>query len=404
MLTTIAWRNIWRARTRSAVVIGAIILGIWALVFMSSFSTGFVQSYVDNAIATSIGHLQVHQDSFREEPKLAYHFTTQKEQLQQLSSLEGVAGTAPRTLVSAMIGSSRSTRGVQIRGVDPAAEIVVSSLDQQIIDGAYFPEKGKNPILVSEALVKKLKIKLRSKVVLTFQDQELNITAGAFRVVGIFNTGNKPFDEGNVFVRRVDINRILGEPQMAHELSLLLDQPQRLNAVQEEVQTILPDLRVENYREVAPDLQLYEGQIQTSATIFIVIIMLALLFGIINTMLMAVLERYRELGMLMAVGMNKLRVFGMIVLETLYLAIIALIPGLLLGWLTVYWLADSGIDLSAFSGGLSQFGLAQIVYPQLQSGFYIQLAMSVGITALVGAIYPAWRAIQLRPVEAIRKI
>ena len=160
MLTTIAWRNIWRARTRSAVVIGAIILGIWALIFMISFSTGFVQSYVDNAIATSIGHMQVHQDSFREEPKLAYHFTTEEAQLQQLSDLEGVAGTAPRTLVSAMVGSSRSTRGVQIRGIDPEAEIIVTSLDKQIVEGDYFPEKGKNPILLSKTLAQKLKVKM----------------------------------------------------------------------------------------------------------------------------------------------------------------------------------------------------------------------------------------------------
>lgn len=404
MLTTIAWRNIWRARTRSAVVIGAIILGIWALVFMISFSTGMVQSYVDNAIATSIGHLQVHQDSFREEPKLTYSFTTSEESLAEVGKLQGVAGVASRTLVNAMVGSSRSTRGVQIRGVDPAAEIAVTGLDRQLVEGDYFPEQGRNPILLSQALAKKLKVKIRSKVVLTFQDKNLEITAGAFRVVGLFDTGNKPFDEGNVFVRRSDINRLLGEPDMAHELSFLLNEPQRMATVQQEVQAILPDLLVEDYRQVAPDLQLYEGQIQTSATIFIVIIMLALMFGIINTMLMAVLERYRELGMLMAVGMNKLRVFGMIVLETLFLAILAMIPGLLFGWLTVVWLADKGIDLSAFSGGLSQFGMSQIVYPQLQSGFYLQLAIAVALTAIIGALYPAWRAIRLRPVEAIRKI
>ena len=404
MLTTIAWRNIWRARTRSGVVIGAIILGIWALVFMISFTVGMVQSYVDNAIATSIGHLHVHQDSFREEPKLIYSFTTDAALMEELNALEGVAGAAPRTLVNAMAGSSRSTRGVQIRGVDPEAEIAVTGLDKQLVEGEYFPEKGRNPILISTALAQKLKVKIRSKVVLTFQDKHLNITAGAFRVVGLFDTGNKPFDEGNVFVRRSDINRLLDAPDMAHELSFFLSEPQRLTAVQEEVQEILPDLLVEDYRQVAPDLQLYEGQIQTSATIFMVIIMLALLFGIINTMLMAVLERYRELGMLMAVGMNKLRVFGMIVLETLFLALIALGPGLLLGWLTVVWLADTGINLSAFSGGLSQFGMSKVIYPQLQSGFYVQLALSVAFTALIGALYPAWRAIRLKPVEAIRKI
>lgn len=404
MLTTIAWRNIWRSRTRSLVVIGAVVLGIWALIFMISFTVGMVQSYVDSAISTSIGHLQVHQDSFREDAKLGFYFVTKPEEITQLEGLEGVKGVAPRTLVNAMVGSSRNTRGVQIRGVDAGAESIVTQLDKRIVDGTYFTEEGRNPILLSTALAKKLKVKVRSKVVLTFQDLNNEITAGAFRVMGLYNTGNKPFDENNIFVRRADINRLLGQEEMAHELSFFLDSPERLAAVQQETQEILPQLLVENYREVAPDLQLYEGQIQTSATIFMTIIMLALLFGIVNTMLMAVLERYRELGMLMAVGMNKARVFGMIVLETFFLAILALAPGLLLGWATVAYLAKRGINLTAFGDGLSQFGLPQIIYPQLQSGFYLQLALVVAFTALIGALYPAWRAISLRPVEAIRKI
>lgn len=404
MLTTIAWRNIWRSRTRSLVVIGAIVLGIWALVFMISFTVGMVQSYVDDAIATSIGHLQVHQDSFREEAKLAYYFDIDPATLEELAALEAVKGVAPRTLVNAMVGSSRNTRGVQIRGIDPAAERLVTALDQRIVAGEYFSEEGRNPILLSSALAAKLKVKVRSKVVLTFQDLHHEITAGAFRVVGLFDTGNKPFDEGNVFVRRADLNRLLGEDAMTHELSFFLDTPQRLAEVKAEAKTILPELLVEDYREVAPDLQLYEGQIQTSATIFMTIIMLALLFGIVNTMLMAVLERYRELGMLMAVGMNKGRVFGMIVLETFFLALLAIIPGLLLGWGTVVILAKKGIDLSVFGNGLSQFGMSHMVYPQLQTAFYVQLAVIVAATALLGALYPAWRAIRLSPVEAIRKI
>jgi ABC-type antimicrobial peptide transport system permease subunit len=132
--------------------------------------------------------------------------------------------------------------------------------------------------------------------------------------------------------------------------------------------------------------------------------MLALVFGIINTMLMAVLERYRELGMLMAVGMNKLRVFTMIVLETIMLAIVAVVPGLVLGYATVTYFGKNGIDLSAFSKGMQQFGMSDIVYTDLDPGFYVQLAMAVGITAVIGAIYPAYKAIRLKPVEAIRKI
>lgn len=404
MIINIAWRNIWRSQTRSWVVIGAIIIGIWALIFMISFTEGMVNSYIDNAIENSVGHLQVHKEEFKEDSEITYFFTPTADEIQSLSQIDGVQGVSARTKVNAMVGSSRSTYGVQIQGIDADKEQTVTRLSEQMIDGKYLPEKGKNPITVGEALAKKLKIKLRSKVVLTFQDLEGNITAGAFRVSGIFKTGTKPYDEGTAFVRRSDLNSILGQEGIAHELSFFLSDPSQLASVQKQAKTILPNLLVETYSEISPDLKLYEGQIQTSATIFMTIIMLALLFGIVNTMLMAVLERYRELGMLMAVGMNKLRVFSMIVLETIMLATVALLPGLLLGWATVKYYSINGINMTAFSDGLSQFGMSTIVYPSLQTSMYQQLAFAVAITAILGAVYPAWKAIRLKPVDAIRKI
>lgn len=404
MITNIAWRNIWRSPTRSGVVIGAIVLGIWALIFMISFSSGMIDSYVSSAIENSIGHIQVHKEAFKEDAGIDFYFEPTEDQLQALRSIPGVQGVAPRSMVNAMIGSSRSTNGAQIQAIDFAAEKKVSSLSNKIIEGEYLSEKTKKPLVIGDALAKKLNVKIRSKVVLTFQDLDGNITAGAFRIVGIFDTGNKLFDEGMAFVRRNDLNELLGKEGIAHELSFFLDDPDKLSEIQTLVKQQLPDLLVESYSEVSPDLKLYEGQIQTSATIFMTIIMLALLFGIINTMLMAVLERYRELGMLMAVGMNKLRVFTMIVLETIMLATVALFPGLLLGWGTVKYYSQKGIDLSAFSKGLEQFGMAQIVYPSLETAIYQQLALAVAITAVLGALYPAWKAISLKPVEAIRKI
>jgi ABC-type antimicrobial peptide transport system permease subunit len=136
----------------------------------------------------------------------------------------------------------------------------------------------------------------------------------------------------------------------------------------------------------------------------IVIIMLALIFGIINTMLMAVLERTRELGMLMAVGMNRSRVFTMIIIETILLGVIAAPVGLLLGFLTNTYFAIYGIDLSSYSEGMEKFGLSDVVYTHMQTTDYISIMIAVAITAILGALYPALKAIRLKPVDAIRKI
>jgi len=151
-------------------------------------------------------------------------------------------------------------------------------------------------------------------------------------------------------------------------------------------------------------VQLYESQLGISSMIFMTIFMLALIFGIINTMLMAVLERSKEIGMLMAVGMNKVKVFGMIVLETLMLGLIGAPLGMFVGWLTVQYFYKRGINLGAFADGIERFGLATILNPELPADQYIHLMIGVFITAVLASIYPALKAIRLKPIEAMHKI
>lgn len=404
MLFKISWRNIWRSRTRSMVVMGAIILGVWAVVFMISFSVGLVKSYINNAIEHEISHLQLHHPDFVEDQEIKFFIKDGTAELSKLQATEGVQAATIRTIANGMISSSKGARGIQIKGIEPTNEAATTQLNTKVIEGGYFDNKKKNAILISQRLADKLHLKLRKKLVLTFQDMDQEITAGAFRIVGIFETGNNIFDDGHVFVQQVDLNRLLGKENIAHEMAVFLHDPTSLDKTARLLKEKFPAYKVETYRDLSPDVELYESQINTSAIIFIVIVMLALIFGIINTMLMAVLERYKELGMLMAVGMNKVRIFFMIVIETIMLAVVATPIGFLFGYGTVIYFNDKGIDLSAFSKGMRQFGLSEIVYPSMETDLYGLLVLSVAITAILASIYPAYKAISLRPVEAIRKL
>lgn len=403
MLFKIAWRNVWRSRTRSLVVVGAIVIGVWSIIFLLGFMGGFTESYINNAIENQISHLQLHAPQFLEDKELQYKFDNASAKQAEISQQAGVEAACVRTITNVMLASSKGARGIIARGIDPEAEAKVTKLDEKIVEGAYFNEK-KNPILLSRRIADKLRLKIRSKVVLTFQGFDGEIVSAAFRIAGLFDTGNAPFDESTLFVRRSDLNRLLEEEDMAHEIAIFIDDIDKLENIQSKLQSQHSDLEVANYREISPDVQLYETQSGSTMYVLTVIFMLALIFGIINTMLMAVLERVRELGVLMAVGMNKMRIFGMIVSETVLLAIIGAPIGLLLGFLTVNYLSKRGIDLSAFSAGMQQFGMAEMVYPKVDVGSYIFLAIAVGITAILASIYPAFRAISLRPVEAIRKL
>ncbi len=404
MLAKISWKNIWRNPVRSFVVIGAVIMGIWALLFLMSFSNGLISSYIKNSIQNETSHLQIHHPEFHKDKEIKYIIPEAIDLENELRNDPMVKSVARRTLCNGMASSAKGGRGVMIKGIDPEKEIEVTGLDGKVTQGKFFDTKKKNPILIGEKLAEKLKLKLRSKIVLTFQDAQGEIVAGAFRIVGLYKTGNTRMDELNVYVKDSDLSRLLNMENSSHEIALVLKDFEQTKPLAAEWKKKYPELLVEHYGEISPDLDLFQEQIKINMSIFIFIVMLALIFGIINTMLMAVLERMRELGMLMAIGMNKIKVFGMIVMETIMLALIGAPIGMLFGFLTIRYFNNRGIDLTSFSEGLEQFGMDNFVRPEIGSDFYIQIAIAIFITAVLASIYPALRAIRLKPVEALRKI
>ena len=403
IIIKIAWRNIWRNITRSLVVIGAIVIGVWSIIFLVGMVNGMIDSYVDNAIKNEVSHIKIHHPEFIKDKESKFYIADVAAVKSIVDTIAGVKAVSYKSTINAMISSSHAGRGISAIGIVPKDEATVSGVSQRIIKGTYLTDAKKNQIIVSKRTAKKLKVKLRSKVVLTFQNLENEITMGAFRIVGIFETGNNIYDESVVFVRQSDINNLLNFNGNGHELAILINDLSNLDKIQTRIAILFPNLLVRNYKEIQPELALFQSQIKMAGIIYMVIFMLALIFGIINTMMMAVLERVRELGMLMSVGMNKGKVFTMIVVETLMLAIVAGPVGLVLGYVTTSHFNKNGINLFFYSEeGMKQFGFDKFIYPNVQPETYYQLIIAVSLTALLGSLYPAWKAISLRPVEAIR--
>ncbi|NUQ23177.1 MAG: ABC transporter permease [Saprospiraceae bacterium] len=408
MIPLIAWRNIWRSRTRSLVVIGAIAIGVWAALFMTGFATGMARGYVRSAVDNIVSHLQMHHPQFKEDYDARFMVDTPGAVADRLREMPSIKAVSARAVVNGMASTPKGARGVQIKGINPDEEAGVTTLREKIVEGSYFLPDRRNEVLISVAMADKLHIKMRSKLVLTFQETSGELTTGAFRVAGIFDSGNKPFDETHIFVDHSDMAALLapGSPteDVIQEIAIMLHAPKTAATVSDTLQSLFPGLLSETYHQISPDLEMYESQINTVSYIYLGIIMLALVFGIVNTMLMAVLERYREIGMLMAIGMNKIKVFSMIVFEALMLGLIAAPLGMGLGWVSMLYLGRKGINLSAYSESLRLYGLEQIIYFELPPETYWQAGIFVMFTALLASLYPAWKAISLRPVEAIRKI
>jgi len=405
MLFQIAWRNIWRSTSRSLVVMSAIAIGIWAGIFILSFSWGLYKSNINDSIYKQLSHIQIHHPTFQEENDSKYTIPNTDNIMAQLQADHRIASVSSRVITAGMIASPTTASGVKIYGINPESEITQIGLNESILEGSYFNSGKNNEILIGEKLAKKLKIKIKSKVVLTFTNTHSEIISGAFRVGGIYRTKNISLDEVNVYVHQAYLRGLVElKPSESNEIAILVKDEAQLEAIKNDCKTLVSKAKVEDWKALSPELGLIIESFNLYTYIISGIILLALTFGIINTMLMSILERIRELGMLMAIGMNKVRIFIMIMLETIYLTLIGAPIGLLFGWLTVIILGKIGIDMSMFSVGLETYGFSSIIYPALDQEKYIIIVGMCLITAILSAIYPAYRALQLNPSQAIRKI
>lgn len=402
MLIKIAWRNIWRNRTRSIVVITAIAIGLLAGVFASAFMQGMMRQKIESVIKLEMSDFQFHRPQFTEEylPKL---FIPNSEVIMaEVEQEPSVAGTSGRLISMGMVGSARRSGAIRIMGIDPEKEAVVTGLNEKVVDGAWFEGKSRNPVLISRKVADKYGVELKSKLVLTVQDVEGEIIAGAFRVVGIYESGNGMFDEMNIYVQQDDLRALMHIEAGVHEIAVSLTDHDLAEPLATKYQTAYPDLQVQPWLDLAAGMRFMVEALDVYLYYIVGIILLALLFSILNTMLMAVLERMREIGVLMAVGMSKARIFLMIMLETVMLTMIGGPFGLLLSYGFVTYFGEAGINLGG--AAYSDLGFSSIVYPYLDTRSYLEVTLMVVVMAVIAAIYPARKALKLIPVEAIRTI
>lgn len=404
MLLTISWRNIWRHPGRSGVLMGSIIAGVWAGVMISALTNGLMEQRFNNMIENQLTHLQVHHPEFLTEREPDMFIPGAESILDTLEQDPRVMSATGRTLVDGMIQSPLTTSGVQIRGFVDGEERETTSFHENITQGIFPGDEVRNPILVSERLSEKIKTETGNRVVLTFQDVNNELTSASFTVSGMYKTSSAPYDEVNVFVRSEDLSSLMADSTIYHEIAVMMVQEEMGDSLANELNNSFEGILAETWYELSPELR-YLTDFGGSMTLYVmIVIMLALAFGILNTMLMAIFERMKELGMLMSVGMSKIRVFFMIMIEAVILSFSGAAVGMGVAWGSVVLLAENGLDLTGVGGdSLAEFGYDAVIYPMVTSGDFITTAVLVVATAILAAIYPAVKALRMNPGEVIRQ-
>lgn len=402
MILNLAWRNIWRNKRRSLIIITAIAVGLLCGLFASAVMFGMGDSLINTTIDRDLGHIQLHTKTFEDDKLLTDTIPAAQKILSEIKTQPNLTGASARLIIEGMISSATSSGGVRITGIVPEDETNVTTIHDQIVTGSYFESDEANQILLGYKLAENLGIREKSRVVLSFQGLDGSIIYGAFRVTGIFRTESTMFDRSTVFLRESDLLILLDSEPIYHEIVVRANSVQNVDSIYESLQANYNYLSVKNWKYLAPELKLMDEMIGLQLNIFLGVILFALLFGITNTMLMSVLERVREFGVLMAIGMKKRRVFSMIILETIVLSFIGGIVGMILASITIAYFGIAGIDLSAFAAGMSEWGLSSVLYPTLPLYFYASITVMILFTAVFSAVYPAIKAIRLKPATAIR--
>ncbi len=404
MIWSIAWRNVWRNKVRSIVMIAAIALGLVAGVFIMAFMQGAVNARIESATKSELSHIQIHAPHFLDNNETELFIKDAVNLVDKIEKLDSVKAASPRLIAEPFIMAAHGTGGGRLLGIDIEKEKRVTDIFEHLIDGTYLEKTSRMPpILIGQKIAKKLKLKVGSKVNVQMVDLGGDLSSKGYRVSGIYKTSNTTFDETHLFVRYHDLQSQLGiENGAAHEIAIITDKGDEAALVKPSIQNIAGNNDVKTWKELSPEMALLTDSMNQYMYFFILIILLGLCFGIINTMLMAVMERTKEIGMLMAVGMNSRRIFAMIIMESIMLTLTGGILGMLLGYGITKFFETTPINVSMFSEGLEKYGFATQIYTSLRPDTLITITILVIITGLLSAIYPARKALKLNPAEATR--
>ncbi|MCP4112507.1 MAG: ABC transporter permease [Desulfobacteraceae bacterium] len=402
----IGWRNLWRNKRRSLVVISSIAVGIFVMLLSMGILNGMNNQMVENTIRTSLGHISVHQKGFQDDMKLQNSFIPSPE-LQ--SSLTDIPAYAPRIKIEGMIRSSEASRGVLIMGIDPKREESVTEIYNYMLNtegSSYLSDPGAKEILISKVLADKLDLVLGDKLVLMFQDVNKEIISIALKVKGLFQSPIDSFDKFVVFVGIDTLREFTGLGEKISEITIRAENRNRVDAIADFIKQSLEgsDVEVLTWKEMAPNLLRAIALFDSMMYVFFGIIFITVVFSIANTLIMAIMERFREIGVMKSIGTRPLWIGSMVLFEAINLGAVGLIAGTVMGGSVTLLLSITGIDFSFFMDSVRSLGMGHIIYPALKSMDIIVCTFIVFTTTIIAAVYPAVKAAMIKPLDALHYI
>jgi len=405
----IGWRNLWRNRRRSIVVISSIGLGVFALVFSMGIMNGLNHQMVENTISTSLGHISVQKRGFQDDMKIEHSFVPPADLPSILSKTPEVVSWAPRMKLEVMIRTSEASRGVLIMGIDPEREKSVSGIFQYMLadgNGSFLADPEGRDLLLSRTLARKLDVTVGDKVILMFQDANSEITGEAVTVKGLYQTPVDSFDKFVIYTGIRTLQQFFGVGQRISEVSVRVAHRDQVGSVKARLQKAItePSLTVLTWKDMAPNLLRAVALFDTMMYVMFLIIFITVVFSVANTLIMAIMERFREIGVMKSIGTRPFWIWRMVLFEGINLGIVGLLAGALTGAAVTMLLAYTGLDFSFYMESARSLGTGAVIYPKLKTMDILVSTAIVLVTTIIAALYPATKAARIKPLDALHYV
>jgi putative ABC transport system permease protein len=405
-----ALRNIWRNPIRTVLTMSAIAFAALILVFMMSFQFGSYETMINSSVKIHTGHFQIQAKGYNEKQNMRYAISSPKDIADSLDKIEKIQSYTFRANGFSLVSSKERTRGILVTGIDPEKEASVSTIKTLVKKGEYFVMGDRDKALVGSLLAKHLKVKVGDELTILGQGKDGSVAAGIVTIKGIFSSGIDEFDRRSIQIPLKYFDDLFYMQGSVHEIVCNANSLYDVNKIIPELEDGLRNYHDKREVVILDWKELVPGLVQgikldlSGAIIFYLILVLVVAFSILNTFLMAILERTKEFGVMLALGVKPSRLLKLVLLESSFLTLSGVFIGGCMGCMITIWFQSHGINLEGASEILKEYGMSGIVYPKLSILSALAGPFAVFLITLCAALYPAFKVKKLTPVDAINSV
>lgn len=402
MYLKMAWRNLWRNRRRTMITVASVMMAVVLASTMRCLQLGTYDSMINNVVGYYSGYLQVQEKDYWENRSIDDSFTLNDTLKETLGGIEEVKGFVPRLESFVLVSSDVKTKGAMVIGTDPDQENLVTHLANNISEGSYFTNK-EDAVMITEGLAHSLKIGVGDTLIMLGQGYHGASAAGKYPITGIVKFGSPELNKGMVYLPLKDAQWMMGG-DVVTSVAIMLHKRDELEAVRKKLESALgSDLIMKDWKEMMPDLVQAIQADNSGGLIMAGVLYLIIAFGLFGTLIMMLAERQHEFGVLVAVGMRRIKLSFMVLLESILIGLMGTFVGFCLSIPVVYWLHYHPIR---FTGDAAQsfaaYGFEPVMKTSTDISIFTAQAELVFVITVVLSLYPLYKILKLNPLNAMR--